>query len=178
VTLTKAVICCALVLPLLTAVQAQTPTPPVWVKDQTTLLKSSDPKLAANKKLVFDMWRSIVQAGRTDLAPQFFTPGYIQHNPNVASGRDNLIAYMKSTRPVRPIAAEITFPVVALMAEGDVVTLATVSYDDDPDNPGKRYAGTHFDMFRIENGKIAEHWDSVGKSKANLKIDPNVTSKP
>jgi predicted SnoaL-like aldol condensation-catalyzing enzyme len=178
VTLNKALICCALVLPLMATVQAQAPTPPVWVKDQTTLLKSSDPKLAANKKLVFDMWRSIVQAGRVDLAPQFFTPGYIQHNPNVESGRDNLVAYIKGTRPVRPIAAEITFPVVALMAEGDVVTLATVSYDDDPDNPGKRYAGTHFDMFRIENGKIAEHWDSVPKSKANLKIDPNVTSKP
>jgi predicted SnoaL-like aldol condensation-catalyzing enzyme len=178
VTLAKAVICCALVLPLFAAAQTQVSAPPVWVKDQTTLLKSSDPRLAANKKLVFDMWRSIVQAGRTDLAPQFFTPGYIQHNPNVASGRDNLIAYIKATRPVRPIAAEITFPVVALMAEGDIVTLATVSYDDDPDNPGKRYAGTHFDMFRIENGKIAEHWDSVGKSKTNLKIDPNVTSKP
>ncbi len=177
-TLNKAVICCALVLPLLAAAQTQISAPPVWVKDQTTLLKSSDPTLAANKKLVFDMWRSIVQAGRIDLAPQYFTPGYIQHNPNVASGLDNLIAYMKATRPVRPIAAEITFPVVALMAEGDVVTLATVSYDDDPDNPGKRYAGTHFDMFRIENGKIAEHWDSVAKSKANAKIDPNVTSKP
>jgi predicted SnoaL-like aldol condensation-catalyzing enzyme len=178
VTLAKAVICCTLVLPLFAAAQDQISAPPVWVKDQTTLLKSSDPKLAANKKLVFDMWRSIVQAGRTDLATQYFTPGYIQHNPNVASGRDNLIAYMKATRPVRPIAKEITFPVVALMAEGDIVTLATVSYDDDPDNPGKRYAGTHFDMFRIENGKIAEHWDSVGKSKANAKIDPNVTSKP
>jgi predicted SnoaL-like aldol condensation-catalyzing enzyme len=151
---------------------------PVWVKDQAALLKSSDPKLAANKKLVFDMWRAIVQAGRVDLAPQFFTETYIQHNPNVESGRDNLAAYIKQTRPVRPIADEITFPVVAITAEGDYVTLATVSYDDDPDNPGKRYAGTHFDMFRIENGKIAEHWDSVGKSRKNLKIDPNVTTKP
>ena len=29
--------------------------------------------------------------------------------------------------------------------------------------PGTRYAGTHFDLFRIENGKIAEHWDPATK---------------
>jgi hypothetical protein len=64
--------------------------PPVAAPDQAALLKSSDPKLAANKKLVFDMYRAIIQAGRTDLAPQFFTESYIQHNPNVKTGRDEL----------------------------------------------------------------------------------------
>jgi predicted SnoaL-like aldol condensation-catalyzing enzyme len=111
--------------------------PPVAATDQSALLASPDPKLAANKKLVFDMWRTVIQAGRADLAPQFFTEGYIQ------------------------------------LAERDMVMLATVSYEDDPDNPGKKYAGTHFDLFRVENGKIAEHWDSVPKSREMAKRDPN-----
>ena len=152
--------------------------PPTAAPDQAALLKSSDPKLAANKQLVFDMWRAIIQGAHTELAPKYFTKDYIQHNPNVATGRDAMVEYMKSTRPVRPIDPTITFPVVAIMAEGDKVLIATVAYSPDPAAPGTRYAGTHFDLFRIENGKIAEHWDSVPKDPAALHFNPNVDSKP
>lgn len=152
--------------------------PPTAAPDQAALLKSSDPKLAANKKLVFDMWRAIIQAGHTEMAPQFFTESYIQHNPNVATGRDAMVEYMKKTRPVRAIDPTITFPVIAIMAEGDLVMVATVSYLPDPENPGKKWAGTHFDLFRIENGKIAEHWDSVAKDPNALHFNPNTDSKP
>jgi predicted SnoaL-like aldol condensation-catalyzing enzyme len=126
--------------------------------------------------VVFDMWRAIIQGGHTELASKYFTAGYIQHNPNVASGRDALVAYMKQTRPVRPIEPEIHFPVIDILAEGDMVVVATVSYLPDPADPRKKYAGTHFDMFRLENGKIAEHWDSVAKDPAALHFDPNVSS--
>ena len=152
--------------------------PPTAAPDQAALLQSPDPKLAANKKLVFDMWRAIIQGAHTELAPQYFTAGYIQHNPNVRTGRDAMVAYMKATRPVRPIAPNITFPVIAIMAEGDMVMVATVSYAADPENPQHKYAGTHFDMFRIEGGKIAEHWDSVAKDPAALHFDPNTQNKP
>ena len=36
------------------------------------------------------------------------SPDYKQHNPNVASGRDAMVAFMRQTRPVRPIQPEIT----------------------------------------------------------------------
>jgi predicted SnoaL-like aldol condensation-catalyzing enzyme len=149
----------------------------VGVKDQKALLKSSDPKLAANKKLVFDMYRAIVNGGHTEMADQFFTKEYIQHNPNVKSGRDELVAYIKTTRPARPLTDDIAFPVIALVAEGDMVVVATVAMIDDAENPGQRYANTHFDMYRIENGKIAEHWDHVERSKRSQSFDPNTTSR-
>jgi len=152
--------------------------PPTASPDQAALLQSNDPQLAANKKLVFDMWRAIIQGAHVELAPKYFTKDYIQHNPNVATGRDAMVAFMKSTRPVKPIEPTITFPVVAIMAEGDKVLVASVTYNADPENPGKKYAGTHFDLFRIENGKIAEHWDSVPKDKAMLHLNPNTVSKP
>jgi predicted SnoaL-like aldol condensation-catalyzing enzyme len=152
--------------------------PPVAAPDQHALLKSSDPKLAANKKLVFDMYRAIVNGGHAEMAEQFFTPEYIQHNPNVKSGRDELVRYIRQTRPVRPIPDTIGFPVISIMAEGDLVLVSSVEYHDDPDAPGKKYATTHFDLYRLENGKIAEHWDNVLKSKASLTTDPNVTNKP
>ena len=169
-------VCGAIALVGLGTAMAQVP--PIAAPDQAALLKSSDPKLAANKQLVFDMWRAIIQGAHTELAPKYFTKEYIQHNPNVATGRDAMVQYMKSTRPVRPIDPTITFPVVAIMAEGDKVLIATVTYTADPTAPGKKYAGTHFDLFRIENGKIAEHWDSVPKDPAALHFNPNVDSKP
>jgi predicted SnoaL-like aldol condensation-catalyzing enzyme len=174
--LTTGIVCAAIALTAMGTAVAQVP--PTAAPDQAALLQSKDPKLAANKKLVFDMWRAIIQGAHTELAPKYFTKDYIQHNPNVATGRDAMVQYMKSTRPVRPIDPTITFPVIAIMAEGDKVLVSTVTYSPDPEHPGKKYAGTHFDLFRIEHGKIAEHWDSVAKDPAALHFNPNVDSKP
>jgi predicted SnoaL-like aldol condensation-catalyzing enzyme len=39
------------------------------------------------------------------------------------------------------------------------------------DAAGETYYSTWFDLFRIEDGKIAEHWDPMLKS--DKPIDPN-----
>lgn len=157
---------------------AQAQVPPEPVKDQLPLLASKDPKLAANKKLVFDMYREVVNAGRTANSAKYFTEGYIQHNPNVKSGRQALVDYIKQTRPERPIPAQISFPVISITAEGEFVTVATVSYEDDLEKPGEKFVTTHFDMYRLEKGLIAEHWDNVSRSSASKTKDPNVTNRP
>jgi predicted SnoaL-like aldol condensation-catalyzing enzyme len=48
---------------------------------------------------------------------------------------------------------------VAIVAEGDLVVLSFVRELDDPNKPGEKYTSTWFDMFRVENNKVAEHWD-------------------
>lgn len=169
---------CGLVLAFVATAQAQEPpTGATTAKEQLAMLESPDPKLARNKRLVFDMYREIVNAGRTANAAKFFTEEYIQHNPNVESGRDALVKYIRQTRPERPVPDAIGFPVIAIMAEGDLVTVATVSWQDDPENPGQRYANTHFDMYRIveRNGQplIHQHWDHVEKSRKAANFDPN-----
>jgi predicted SnoaL-like aldol condensation-catalyzing enzyme len=147
--------------------------PPVGVADQQALLKSKDPKLAANKKLVFDMYRTIVQGGRYEQAEKFFTKGYIQHNPNVASGRDALVTFIKGSRPQREVQPTLSFPIISIIAEGDMVMVATVTWEDDREKPGERYQTSHFDLYRVENGLIAEHWDHVPKSSGAKSFDPN-----
>ena len=149
--------------------QAVAQVPSTVVKDQLPLLRSADPKLAANKRLVFDMMRTVLNAGRAGEAPRFVTLEYIQHNPNVVSGRQGLVDYIRRTRPERPVPEQITFPVIAMIAEGDRVTVATVDYENET---------THFDMFRVENGLIAEHWDNVSRGRAAATKDPNVSNKP
>ncbi|MEJ0036011.1 MAG: nuclear transport factor 2 family protein [Gammaproteobacteria bacterium] len=167
----KNIVCCGIALGFAGTALAQVPTKAA--PDQAALLKSDNPKEAANKKLVFDMWRAVIQGGHTETVERFFTKDYIQHNPNVATGRDAMVKYMKESRPVKPIEPTITFPVISIMAEGDLVLVATVSKEDDPTKPGEKYLGTHFDLFRIENGKIAEHWDSVPKDPKKLHYNPN-----
>jgi hypothetical protein len=54
-----------------------------------------------------------------------------------------------------------------------MVVVAMVTWEDDPEKPGEQYATTHFDMYRVENGLIAEHWDHVPKSPAAKSVDPN-----
>lgn len=134
---------------------------------QAQLLKSSDKKLAQNKKLVYDMWREFLEAGHMEVAEKYFAETYMQHNPNAATGRKAVVEFFsKFTKPVA-IADSIKGKLVSIVAEGDLVVLSFVRELKDPNDATKNYTTTWFDMFRIENGKIAEHWDSAEKMKMN-----------
>ena len=63
----------------------------------------------------------------------------------------------------QPIVDSIKAKVVSITADGDLVTLAFVRELTEKDDKTKKYTTTWFDMFRVENGKIAEHWDSATK---------------
>jgi predicted SnoaL-like aldol condensation-catalyzing enzyme len=143
--------------------------PPVVSQDHQALLASPDPKLAANKRLVYDMYRIVLQAGRADRAHEFIAEDYIQHNPNAAQGLAGLVDYVRSSRPEREILDTLDLPLVHLMAEGDFVSTTFVR--PEKDSNGETYYTSWFDLYRIENGKIAEHWDPMLKS--DPKIDPN-----
>ncbi len=137
------------------------PVPPVENPDQLSMLRSDDPALARNKRLVFDFWRIVFEGGHLDKAPLYMTESYIQHNPNVASGRAAFVELFSTVRPPRPVAPRIRAPVVAITAERDIVTVSTVRKVRDRQNPDHIYYMTWFDMFRIDDrGLIAEHWDS------------------
>ena len=135
--------------------------PVVATKDQASLLKSSDPQLAANKKLVFDMWRTFLTAHHIDEADKYLAPEYHQHNPNAETGLEGVKAYFRAQN-LQPTAIPDEIPgLVSMVAERDLVVLALVREGKDKD--GKPYTTTWFDMFRIANGKIVEHWDTATK---------------
>lgn len=134
---------------------------------QQNLLKSENPTLARNKKLVYDMWREFLEGGHMEVAEKYFTETYMQHNPNAATGRKALVEFFSKFSKPLPILDTIKAPVVAILAEGDLVTISFAREIADPVDKTKKYSTTWFDMFRIENGKIAEHWDSAEKMKPN-----------
>ena len=127
------------------------------------LLASADPKLAANKRLVYDFWREVFEAGHMELAEKYMADSYIQHNPNVPTGRAAFVEFFQRVTKPKPIEPKVKAPLVAIVAEGDLVVLSFVSQVPDPKDPGTKSTTTWFDMFRIENGKIAEHWDPATK---------------
>ena len=86
----------ALALSLLLSAAAHAAEPVVAAKDQQALLKSDDPQLAANKKLVFDMWRTFLSAHHIDEADKFLAPEYHQHNPNAETGLEGVKAYFRA----------------------------------------------------------------------------------
>ena len=135
----------------------------VFAQSQKAMLYSSDPKLAANKKIVYDFWRSILEGGHLDLAPQYMLETYIQHNPNAATGRQGFIDFFKQFTKPQPIVDTIKAPLISIVAEGDLVVLSFKQTLPDPKDASKKYSTTWFDMLRIENGKLAEHWDCALK---------------
>ena len=131
--------------------------------DHAVLLASTDPKLAENKRLVYDFWREVFEAGHMELADKYMAESYIQHNPNVPTGRSAFVEFFTKFKKPKAIEAKVSAPLVAITAEGNIVVLSFVRELADPKDSSKKYTTTWFDMFRIENGKIAEHWDSAPK---------------
>ena len=127
------------------------------------MLASPDPKLAANKRIVYDFWREVFEGRHMDLAEKYMAESYIQHNPNVPTGRAAFVEFFSKLSGPKPIEAQVKAPLVALVAEGDFVVLSFVRELPDPKDPAKKYTTTWFDMFRLEGGKIAEHWDGAQK---------------
>lgn len=127
--------------------------------DHEAMLASNDPKLAANKRLVYDFWREVFEGGQMNLAEKYLAEGYIQHNPNVPTGRAGFVALFSKFAKPKPVQAKVEAPLVSIVAERDRVVLSFVQIAIDPKDPKKKYTTTWFDMFRIEDGKIAEHWD-------------------
>jgi len=127
------------------------------------LLASVDPRLAANKRLVYDFYREVFEGGHMELAEKYLAESYIQHNPTVPTGRAAFVEFFSKFAKPKTIEARMKAPVVSIVAEGDRVVLSFVREYNEPADATKKYTTTWFDMFRIEAGKIAEHWDGAQK---------------
>jgi predicted SnoaL-like aldol condensation-catalyzing enzyme len=134
-------------------------------KDQSALLKSADSQLAANKKLCYDFYRIVLRGRRLDEAEKYMREDYMQHNPNAETGIKGFKEFFTKLGGPLPIPDGLA-DLVSIQAEGDMVTLSFVREYEEPASPGQKYTSTWFDMFRIEDGKIAEHWDNAVKPPA------------
>ncbi len=132
--------------------------PVVSAPHAEALFTDADPVLHANKQVTLHIVRELLQCNYWDQADRWLSERYLQHNPNVGSGRAGVVAFF-GQRPKAASCDKLTTPVVAVLADGDLVTVVFPREYDDPRNPGKKYSTTWFDMWRIVDGKADEHWD-------------------
>lgn len=109
--------------------------------------------LEANKKVVVDFYEKGLNQKDYEAAAKHFGPRYVQHNPNAPDGPEGfkgLVAFLKEKFPNSRSEIKRVF------AEGDYVILHVHSVRE----PGQRGRAI-VDIFKLENGKIVEHWDVV-----------------
>jgi predicted SnoaL-like aldol condensation-catalyzing enzyme len=111
---------------------------------------------AENKKLVADFIHEVFAERHPQAARKYLAPDYIQHNPHVAPGADGFVESITGWLSRAP--ADFSDETLHLVAEGDlVVAHQRLSYTG---KDGQKHTDTGFDLYRIDNGRIAEHWDS------------------
>lgn len=110
-------------------------------------------RTAANKQLVENFVRDVLMGGAPEkLASYFDGDRYIQHNPAIADGLSGLGAALEAMAK-QGIAMKYD-RLHKVLGEGNfVLTVSEGSFG------GKEV--TFYDLFRVEAGKIAEHWDVV-----------------
>lgn len=106
----------------------------------------------ANKAIVRHVYDQLFNRGNLAVVDRYFRADYIQHNPALPNGTAALKSLVSGIRAAHPKAGARVYRV---LAEGDLVLVHSNVVLD----PGTRGTAT-VDIFRLERGKIAEHWDS------------------
>ena len=108
---------------------------------------------ANNKRVVLEFYEKGLNQKDADAAIAYLGSRYIQHNPNAADGAEGFrkfIGFLKEKFP------QSRSEIKRVFADGDNVILHVHAVRE----PGTR-GNAIIDIFRLENGKIVEHWDVV-----------------
>ena len=114
---------------------------------------AADATLDANKKTVVEFYEAAINRKDFEAASKFFGPRYVQHNPNAPDGIEGFRAFLGFLREKFP---ESRSEIKRVWAEGDYVILHVHAVRA----PGARGSAI-VDIFKLENGKIVEHWDVI-----------------
>jgi len=108
-------------------------------------------QLETNKKNVVAFYDLALNKKDFDAASKYLGPRYTQHNPVAADGPEGLKAFIQFLRDKFPDSRS---EIKRVFADGDYVIVHVHAIRE----PGTRGRAI-IDIFKIENGKIVEHWD-------------------
>jgi len=105
-----------------------------------------------NKQIVSIAYQRIFGELDTTAVDDYMSKDFIQHNPTIADGPEGVKALVKMLISQGIPKQKIEFK--HIVAESDIVVLHS-RYE----MAGKEWR--FIDIYRVENGKIAEHWDAM-----------------
>lgn len=110
-------------------------------------------KTEENKQIAENFVKDVLMGQHPEKLPEYFNGNnYIQHNPGIADGLDGLGAALAN---MAQAGIEMKYDTLhKVFGKGNFVLTVSEGY----------LGGVHtsyYDLFRIENGKIAEHWDVI-----------------
>jgi len=128
-----------------------------------TLFISTEPGWAdeglteRNKALVRDFYTTVLVGRNVDAAPRFLRADYIQHNPQVPTG---LKGFMETFRErfAQKLPTDYKRELLNVIGDNDMVVVYVRQTWTGRD--GQHHQTLGFDMFRVQDGMIAEHWDA------------------
>ncbi len=104
-----------------------------------------------NKEIVKRLLDTAFNKKDAKAAAEMLTDGYIQHNPNVPTGKAGFLAAVPEFYRMFP---EMRWEMKRVWAEGDFVIVHS-HYQFAKDGRGSAIV----DIFRMKDGKADEHWD-------------------
>ncbi|WP_306393988.1 nuclear transport factor 2 family protein [Telluria beijingensis] len=109
--------------------------------------RSADDRPRRNKALVLEAMTALFQRHDASVLDRLYAPGYVQHNPGIPQGREGLRTIVAGMSPA------VHYEPGLMVAEGDLVAIhgRIRGWSAAPQ--------VVIDVFRIEDGRLAEHWD-------------------
>jgi predicted SnoaL-like aldol condensation-catalyzing enzyme len=112
------------------------------------------------REIVLAFYEAALNQKDIDKAKLYLGDIYLQHNPHVPDGPEGLFRFIQFRRDNYPQAHN---EVKRVIAEGDLVALHVHSIVV-PGTPGRSIV----DIFRVEDGKVVEHWDVIQEIPVEL----------
>jgi predicted SnoaL-like aldol condensation-catalyzing enzyme len=106
-----------------------------------------------NKRVVIDFYNKAINEKDYPAASAYLGDRYIQHNPTAVSGSEGLKGFIEFLRAKFPKQHN---EIKRVFADGDFVILHVHSVQE-PGTLGRAIV----DIFRLERGKVVEHWDVI-----------------
>ncbi len=141
----------------------------------TELLDRSDwtPEEQANVRLVSDFVQLIMNDHDFDAVRERFGGGaYTQHNRTMTDGLDGVIAAVERTAKRYP---EFGYDVRRVLADGEFVTMQSHVTLKASHRGNDRKGLNITDTWRVVDGRLVEHWDSVEPIDRTMRLVHLVT---
>ncbi|WP_353776985.1 nuclear transport factor 2 family protein [Winogradskyella sp. 3972H.M.0a.05] len=123
------------------------------IESQNTKEMTTEAKTPDYKEIAIKAQDAFFKAYSEEGVNKYFAQDYIQHNPHVPTGIEPVLGFLPALKE-----ANTTYKTHRLLQDGNYIIFHN-TYDNAEAFGAKEIVA--FDVWRMEDGKVAEHWDNI-----------------